>query len=304
MNSSCERQPTPYIMIASKNMCLQLVIFLCIVNSVTALVSTTGNFLVVVTIWRTPSLHSPSFVLLSGLALSDLAVGLIAQPIFVVLNSADIYDNCDLFSVLYRVHPYLSSQLLVVTFATVCATAVDRFLALKIHLRYRELVTVRRALFCLLSIWLTSTILALWILLHHPTGVIGGITLVVVVLFITVTCYVKIFHIVRHHQNQIANQFQVPQSCVQTSVPNIARYRKSVRSLLYIAGFFCVSNMFWVFWVIAKYLMNSNYEDEMELVMRILVSLSYLNSCFNPFLYCWRIGEIRQAMKEQLKKMC
>ena len=291
-------------MIASNDIFLQLVIFLCIVNSVTALVSTTGNFFVVFTIWRTPSLHSPSFVLLSGLALSDLAVGLIAQPIFVVLNSADIYDNCDLFSVLYRVHAYLSTQLLTVTFLTVSATVIDRFLALKIHLRYRELVTVRRALFCFLFIWIVGSALALWILIDLSNAKIGAMTLAIVVLFITVTCYVKIFRIVRHHQNQIANQFQVPQSCVQTSVPNIARYRKSVRSLLYIAGFFCVSNMFWVFWVIAKYLMNSNYEDEMELVMRILVSLSYLNSCFNPFLYCWRIGEIRQAMKEQLKKMC
>ena len=293
-------------MIASNHIFLQLVIFLCIVNSVAALVSTAGNFIVVVTIWRTTSLHCPSFVLLSGLALSDLAVGLISQPIFVVFNSADLYGNCDLFYVTSNVHGYFSTQLLSVSFFTVSATVVDRLLALKFHLRYRELVTVRKALFCLLLIWVIGNFFAIWVLIDRPNAQIGIITLAVVVLFITAVSYVKISRLIRHHQNQIANQFQVPQrgqSCVQTSVPNMARYRKSVRSLLYIAGFFCVSNIVWVFWVIAKNLVNGNYEEENELAMRILFSVTYLNSCFNPFLYCWRIKEIRQAMKEQLRNL-
>ena len=189
------------------------------------------------------------------------------------------------------------------TFFTVSATVVDRLLALKFHLRYRELITVGRALYCLLFIWITGIIFAIWMSIDRPTAEIGGIMLTVVVLSITVISYVKIFQIIRHHQNQIANRFPVPQSDVQTSIPNIARYRKSVRSLLYIAGFFCLSYSPWVFWVIAKNLVNGNHEEENVLAMRILFSVSYLNSCFNPFLYCWRIKEIRQAMKEQLRNL-
>ena len=55
----------------------------------------------------------PSFsifcVLLSGLALSDLAVGLISQPIFVVFNSADLYGNCHLFYVTFKIHDYFAT---------------------------------------------------------------------------------------------------------------------------------------------------------------------------------------------------
>ena len=43
-----------------------------ILDSVSAIVSVVGNSLVLVTIWRTPRLHSASNVLLAGLALSDL----------------------------------------------------------------------------------------------------------------------------------------------------------------------------------------------------------------------------------------
>ena len=54
-----------------------------VVNFVSAIAAIVGNSLVLVTIWRTPRLHSPSNVLLAGLAVSDLGVGLICQPFWI-----------------------------------------------------------------------------------------------------------------------------------------------------------------------------------------------------------------------------
>lgn len=46
------------------------------------LIACMGNSLILVSFARTPSLLSPSNVLLIGLAISDLCVGLIAQPVY------------------------------------------------------------------------------------------------------------------------------------------------------------------------------------------------------------------------------
>ena len=55
----------------------------CAVNIPLALASVIGNALVLHAVWKTPSLRSPSILLLCGLALSDLAVGAFVQPLFI-----------------------------------------------------------------------------------------------------------------------------------------------------------------------------------------------------------------------------
>ena len=47
----------------------ELLVFLCVLNAVAAIIATVGNSLVLAAMWRTPSLRSPTHVLLSGMAL-------------------------------------------------------------------------------------------------------------------------------------------------------------------------------------------------------------------------------------------
>ena len=48
-----------------------------------------GNCSILITLWRTPSLHSVANILLASLALSDLAVGVIVQPLYITLPRLD-----------------------------------------------------------------------------------------------------------------------------------------------------------------------------------------------------------------------
>ena len=57
----------------------------CVLNAVFSLTAFAGNFLVLGAIWSTPNLHKPTNILLLGLSLSDLAVGLLVQPLFIVV---------------------------------------------------------------------------------------------------------------------------------------------------------------------------------------------------------------------------
>ena len=140
MNHSCGIE-TEYKLVGERFS--ELLVFLCVINAVAAIIATVGNLLVLAALSRTPSLRSPTYVLLSGLALSDLGVGLIAQPTFVGLNVALVKLNCHLFYQLLRIHHFVANMFLDITFLTLCAVTFERFLALKIPLRYRELVIVR-----------------------------------------------------------------------------------------------------------------------------------------------------------------
>ena len=46
-------------------------------------VALAGNVLVLAAIWRNPSLRTPSYLLLPGLAFTDFSTGLITQPVYV-----------------------------------------------------------------------------------------------------------------------------------------------------------------------------------------------------------------------------
>ena len=107
----------------------------------------------------------------------------------------------------------------------------------------------------------------------------------------------------RHHQVQVqANVHQVQQN--GRGIPlNIARYQKTVSAALWIQ-----------ITLVACYLpeallrsLSSVYsinEVTFSISRRYTVSLTYLNSTLNPFLYCWKIREVRQAVKDTLTQYC
>ena len=60
-----------------------IVIINCVLNAPLMLISILGNALVLAAIIRTPSIRSTSIIVLCSLAVSDLLVGFLVQPIYV-----------------------------------------------------------------------------------------------------------------------------------------------------------------------------------------------------------------------------
>ena len=132
----------------------------CVLN---ALLSYTAIVLNVITIYamrKTSSLPRPLRTLLLSLAVSDLGVGIFVQPYYVVLlvialKGADLVDK----STDNAMHA-IADTFSIVSFLSVFVLSVDRFLAVHLHLRYQELVTQRRTVLAVISIWMFSVFLA------------------------------------------------------------------------------------------------------------------------------------------------
>ena len=265
-----------------------------ILDSLSAIVSLAGNSLVMVTIWRTPRLHSPSNVLLAGLALSDLGVGLVYQParIFTIIISTTtkMEDQCHLDHVSLLVLTFASIFLMGISFLTVVAISVDRYLALRLHLRYRELVTVKKVLMILASIWAVNVLHAVLALTGFHAFIFSS-SFTLMFLSTMAWCNLKILKTIHRHQTQIQAQ-----AVAGPSLPNIARYKKSVLNMLYIVGFFIISYIPFCVAVIIDLVTPLGSTD-----WNFVFTFIFLNSCANPILYCWRMGEIHHAVKEMLK---
>ena len=92
----------------------------CLLNVPLMLISILGNALVLAAIIRTPSIRSTHMIMLCSLAVSDLLVGLFAQPIFMAENLAG-----DRF--VYHVSITMGYSLCGVSLSTITAITVDRF---------------------------------------------------------------------------------------------------------------------------------------------------------------------------------
>ena len=131
--------------------------------SITALL---GNVLIIIAFQKVQqSFHSPSRLLLFYLAITDLCVGLIAQPLYASF----------LLSQEHSKHCYISaglSNVIAVTFCgvsllTLIAISVDRLLALLLGLRYRQVVTLRRVRLLVIIFWLSSITSAIILIFYH-----------------------------------------------------------------------------------------------------------------------------------------
>lgn len=139
---------------------------LCTLNFVFCITAILGNLLVIHALWKVSLIPDSLKKLFLSLAFSDLAVGLFVQPmhgaiIAAILQMASNGDfNADFFCPTI-VTIYLSSAYLfsVASFLSIVTIAVDRLLAVSLHLRYQEFVTNKRVEIVLGILWLTSFVI-------------------------------------------------------------------------------------------------------------------------------------------------
>jgi len=101
---------------------------------------------------KTSSLPKPLKTLLPTLAVSGLGVGLLVQPFFIALIFSQLQGNdrnCTT-STAFAIFMTLFSC---TSFLGVMSLIVDRFLAIRLHLRYQELATHNRVVAVVISMW-------------------------------------------------------------------------------------------------------------------------------------------------------
>ena len=258
------------------------------------------NIVTIHAIRKTCSLPKTLKTLLLSLAVSDVCVGLLGQPFYISLLVKGLQqENPDCNT--YMVFDLMMGIFPIASFLGVVAVSADRFLAIQFHLRYQELVTQKRVVAAVISIWMTSLIfslVALWVpsdvkfIILYAGGAVGFL--------LTTVVYIKVYFVVRRHKNQIqANNVQrEAQSCDTTSFVSL---RKSA------VGIFYVYLVFWVCYIPFFISMGAIRIGEPTISLKTLflyaVTLAYLNSSLNPVIYCWKMRHIRFAIMDILRSM-
>ncbi len=237
------------------------------------------------------SLHSPSKALLCSLALTDLFVGLVVLPLFTAYYLMIILEMPTYYCVIAVTYGRTSTFIGAVSLATIVTIAIDRYLAFRLRLRYRQLVNLRRVACTLLIEWILAAFWSgtwFWSLkINIICGAIGMLSFCL----ITALCYLSIRRGLRRHVAQMHQQRSFDEPAVDF---NVAQYKKTVNNMLWINGLLLVCYLPNLSSLLAILAMGLN--DSTRFALQLSALAVFCNSFLNLFLYCWKIKEIREKV--------
>ena len=258
-----------------------------------------GNALIIVALQKLSSLHPASRLLLGCLAATDLGVGLITQPIRIALFMSP--EHSKLCYYLTGLFATIGAMFCGVSLLTTTAISVDRLLALMLGLRYKQVVTLRRAAISVVSLWLFTAATALVAFYNFHIAINIAYVVLLLCIGISTFCYMKIYLKLRRHQTRVQVQAHKRQTDGQGITVNIARYRKTVSNALWIQ--MTLLACYLPYSTLTAFIVISGIDNPaLNLVWAVTMSLLLLNSSLNPFLYCWKMKEVRQAVKDIIRQ--
>ena len=279
-------------MASAKGLYLTLVVF----NAFLCFTSILLNTITIQALRKTSSLPKTLKTLLLSLAVSDLGVGLLVQPLYVAVLVMEIDQNTNstAYNSVYKAYEIQKKIFVLASHCGVFALTFDRFLAIRLHLRYQELVTHKRVVAVVISVWVLSASISI-LRQFYDSDIIPAV-IVVVCVITTGLLYCKIYATVRHHTNEIQAQVQQVQQATQNEdMANAARLKKSSLAtffiyLVYLACYLPIACV-----VLAK--ING------KTALYFTSTIVYLNSSFNPLIYCWKMRHIRQTVINILRNI-
>ena len=265
-----------------------------------------GNALILATIWRRTFLRTSFHSILSGLAVTDFLTGLISQPFYASLhlihrkNAPVIQDNPEVAIVIGIITGFNTYLLVNITIATMTVMSVERWL----HMSRRSLTTSHRRYYAAIVIllFLIPSLIVYSLALKEP-AFLNTFFKVIIANFsfcylIISFAYFNVYQIILRHQLQI-QATGISQNLGQPAI-DLAKYKKSVETMLYI--FLLFSICFLPFTVSIAVSLITTAELTRSAIKLSLV-LVFLSSSLNPWLYIWRMRNIRRGLKQLLASL-
>ena len=291
--------PFPSVREISCSTNFELIITVCVVTALLAPLAVAGNAFILAAIWRNPSLRTPSYVLLAGLAVTDFFTGLISQPFFIFSQVAAITGNrimhCITGNITGTAGYYFSS----LTGVVMTLIAVERWL----HMSRRFVLTVRRVIilyifsavslvlvlgtyFCRMYIWfIPAKLFSVFETLYY----FGGALCIIVTAF----AYFKVFQIIRRHYNQVQ---------ANSNAIDMQKFKNSVFTILYILAIFVLSYVPYLCCILVL-LISQKWGTKSAYAATNICAAMLLSSPFNPLLHNWRVQEIRDDIRRIVRKL-
>ena len=280
-------------------------ITLCVVKVLLCLSAITLNSISIHAIRKTSSLQTTMKIMLLSLAVSDLGVGLLVYPLAIVITTLEMTSNAQknqAYMVILTLFQVPLNLFYYATFFGVTALSVERFLAIFFHLRYQELVTYKRVVAAVISIWISCAFLSCIQFWTAPLiRNVVYVTIELVCLLTTALLYYKIYQAVRRHTREIES---VQVETLGGDITRTTRRFKSAIGTFYIYLAFLACYLPHNCTYLARLILGSSINLDLVLhLMQYTLTLTWRNSSLNPLIHTWKMKLVRLVIRNTLQNI-
>ena len=262
------------------------------VNILSAIIGTIGNLLVIGTVCTNSSLQIISNYWLASMAVADLLVNALGQPLFSVFLGLQLRDEChDFVSQFFRLIANMSCSASVLH---LCLISIDRCLVILRPHDFRTYRTKKRFKIALVFAWTLPIIYGILRLTVSKKGtsyftvVAVGICYLIIIL-----CYSLIILKVRKQGSATLKRLR-GQSRRSAPSEHMVERRVTVTIAIVVV-------IFTVCWFPLLYLRSAFAEANFGVAYNWARTLALSNSSMNPWIYCFRIAEFRDTYRRLIK---
>ena len=176
----------------------------------------------------------------------------------------------------------------------------ERYLALHYHMRYHDVITKNKIVLYIVYLLVVTAILSLsrFTTTNLASFLYINVCGLLLSLLTLSICYWKIYKVVRRHFQQIRDHNSTGGS--GQAAMDMQRFKKSVINMAYVTVLYMISYVPFTS-VLLAYLCHG-FTANVEAAYDITRTMAFMNSSWNPFLYFWKIHELREAVKKVLKR--
>jgi len=285
-------------------------IFTCGFNAVMCIFTLVGNTLVFVGILGKQDLRTVHYTSIIFLAVTDLMVASVAQPAFVIFQASKLRASgfsCKALAV-YTSTVFLCTGLSILTLIII---TVERYFAIFHPFKYQHLVTTRRLVVLILTVWFLWSVFILVVRFatRTTTTTLGTIATILILscLFITLFVYLKVQKLVNRNRRVTVPEKTlsgITESCAANGESATHRRNipetKSSRTVGILTGTLALCLLPTI---IASAIINVTDKTTLyHIVYPLTDTAVILNSTLNPFVYVFRSNIIRRSIRDIVKR--
>ncbi|XP_022801319.1 beta-1 adrenergic receptor-like [Stylophora pistillata] len=275
------------------------------------LAAVTGNAAVLWLFYKNQSFRTISNRHLASLSVADFSVGLIVDPLWIVIRcwikpraETGLYDSIEVLWV------YTTAT----TTFNICCVSVDRFIAIRFPFRHQDIVTKKRCYTVITLVWSVSLGLSISMLLQNDENVKKFFLLLPSIIFVfpllvVSFCYISIFRVARKQfKTMLARESS--QNCDENiRVSLFLQNFKAIKTVGFVVGA-CI-----ITWMpsLALYIVSCYHilvTDQYETFESLLYvawpwaeAIAFTSSAMNPMIYYFRNSEFRQVFRRTFQRL-
>uniref|UniRef100_A0A673U643 Alpha-1B adrenergic receptor n=1 Tax=Suricata suricatta TaxID=37032 RepID=A0A673U643_SURSU len=265
-----------------------------------------GNIVVILSVACNRHLRTPTNYFIVNLAIADLLLSFTVLPFSAALEVLGYWVLGRVFCDIWAAVDVLCCT---ASILSLCAISIDRYIGVRYSLQYPTLVTRRKAILALLSVWVLSTVISIGPLLgwKEPApnddkecgvteepfyALFSSLGSFYIPLAVILVMYCRVY-IAKGHN---------PRSSIAVKLFKFSREKKAAKTLGIVVGMFILC---WLPFFIALPLgsLFSTLKPP-DAVFKVVFWLGYFNSCLNPIIYPCSSKEFKRAFvrKEEKKE--